>query len=144
MPPRQWKATAKAEQREIALLIANPKSASQSRTPPLRKILVSTIPRRNTLVPVAMIAMIAADKILAATAVAIAGDAGVGAVGAAAVDAHKAAEIFLHQSMPLHKGSSARTIPAVRTTRAASKVAVSNHATSASPKALFSSSDPQP
>jgi hypothetical protein len=84
--------------------------------------------------------MIEADKIRAATAVVIeaAEDAGGGAVGAVAVDARKAAAIFLLQSMPLHKGSSARTIPAVLTTREASKVAVSNRATLAVRKARVS------
>src|SRR6266404_9756662 len=138
---RPWKLRAKAKQREIVRLVANPTSASQSRTPPLRKILASTIPRRNTLVRIA--ATIEADKISAATVVviAVAEDAGAGAVDAVAADAHKEAVIFLLQSMRphnLHKGISARTIPAVATTRTVSKAAVSNRATIAARKARVS------
>jgi len=130
---RPWKLTAKARPMKIARSIANRKSASRNRTPPLRKILASTIPRKNTLVQAAT-AMIAGDRISAETAVAIAAveDASASAVDAAVADAHKAAAIFLPPSTRhhnLHKEISARTIPAVATTHAASKAAVSSRAT---------------
>jgi len=76
----------------------------------------------------------AADRTPAAIAVAIvdAEDAGGGAVDAVAVeveDARKAAAIFLLQNMPLLKAINART------TRAASKAALSSRATIAARKA---------
>src|ERR1700730_4076311 len=85
---RAPKGKVKVNRTEIVCLIVNLKSASRSRTPLPRKILASTIPRRNTLVRAATTAMSAVDRISAAIGVAIAAavDAGVGAADAAAVD----------------------------------------------------------
>jgi hypothetical protein len=85
-----------------------------------------------------MTAMIVADKIFAATAAVIAvEDALAGAVDAGAVDARRAAAaaIFLLQNMHRRKGTSGRMIHAAATTRAASKVAVSNRVNLAARKA---------
>ena len=132
------KLTPKPNGTQIASPMLKRRSASRNRTHLLRKILASTIPRRNTLAPIA--AMTAADRTSAAiVAIADAEDAGAGAVDAAAVaveDAHrKAAAIFLLQSMRPRRGINARTIPAAAMTRAGSKAALSSHATIAARKA---------
>src|SRR6266436_3490355 len=117
------KLTAKLSWTEIASLTLKRRSASRNRTPLLRKTLASTIPRRNTLAPIA--AMTAA-----------ADDAGGGAVGAAAVeDARKAAAICPLQSTRLRRGINVRRIPGAALNRAASKVALSSRATIAAQKA---------
>jgi hypothetical protein len=93
-----------------------------------------------------MTATIAALKTPAATAAGIAAaeDAGAGAVDAGAVDARKAAAaaIFLLQNMHRRKGTSGHMIPAAATTRAASKVAVSNRVNLAAQKARASTRRP--
>ncbi len=92
-----------------------------------------------------MTAMIVADKIFEATAAVIAvEDALAGAVDAGAVDARRvaAAAIFLLQSMQRRKATSGHKIPAAATTRAASKVAVSNRVNLAARKVRASVSRP--
>ena len=92
-----------------------------------------------------MTATIAAVKTPAATAAVIAvEDALAGGVDAGAVDARKAAAaaIFLLQNMHPRKGTSGRMIPAAATTRAASKVAVSNRVNLAAQKARASTRRP--
>src|SRR5690349_1427468 len=100
----------------------NLRSVNRNRMPPRLKILASTTPPRNILAPIAaMNAMIVADKILAAIAVAIAaGDASAGAVDAAVEAARKVAVISLRPSMLLRKETSAGAILAEDTTRVAS------------------------
>src|ERR1700720_1567061 len=101
---REPKRKAKVSRTEIARLIANLKSASRSRTPLPRRILASTIQRRNTLVR-------AAPTGMTAVAIAAAEDAGVDAADAAAEGARKAAAISLPRSTRLLKEISAPTIP---------------------------------
>src|SRR5713101_8591528 len=130
------KLTAKMSWTEIASPTLKRRSASRNRTPLLRKTLASTIPRRNTLAPIAAMTA-AADKTSAAIAVATADaeDAGGAAVGAAAVeDARKAAAIYPLQNTRLRRGINVRRIPGAALNRAASK-ALSSRATIAAQKA---------
>src|SRR4030088_3027593 len=119
---------AKLSRTEIVSPTPKGRSASQIRTPRLRKTLGSSIPRRNTLVRTA--AMTAADRTCAAIAVGIAAaeDAGAGAVDAAAEHARKAAAIFLLQNTPLRRETNVHTILAEDTIREARSRAVSNRA----------------
>src|SRR6266446_1710349 len=127
------KLAAKLSWTEIASPTLKRRSASRNRTPLLRKTLASTIPRRNTLAPIAAMTA-AADKTSAAIAVATA-DAEA-AVGAAAVeDARKAAAIYPLQNTRLRRGINVRRIPGAALNRAASKVALSSRATIAAQKA---------
>src|SRR6267378_2983535 len=135
------KLTAKLSWTEIASPTLKRRSASRNRTPLLRKTLASTIPRRNTLAPIAAMTA-AADKTSAAIAVAIAvatadaEDAGGAAAGAAAVeDTRKAAAICPLQNTRLRRGINVRRIPGAALNRAASKVALSSRATIAAQKA---------
>src|SRR5260370_665516 len=126
--PLPSRLTAKLSRTKIAGPTRKRRSASRIRTHLLHKILVSSIPRRNTLARNA--AMIAADRTSAA--IADAADAGGGAVDAVAVeveDARKAAVIFLLQSTRLRRAINARTILAAATTRAASKATLSSRVT---------------